>query len=241
MLGEGCRGGTHLTHWFARRETIKCASLFRCRGPWGPLPAPFPRGISRGLPCYDRPMTEALQEGLDRLKQRSEDLKAAIVDKKREAAQLQKKRSQVLEDQLRRVRSRLSSSERKLRTRRLIVLGSLMEKEIPPADLIDKLDHSLDRDQDRALFGLPPRSPGDDDHTARPASAPLKGWRPARLPDGSWGSLYVGPNAKALPLELTDLTISVRARSGKSWDATVTEVVERSLDRILVRTRKLDQ
>ena len=105
------------------------------------------------------PRSEALQDGLDRLKQRSEDLKAAIVAKKREAAQLQKKRSQALEHQLRRVRSRLSSQERKLRTRRLIVLGGLMEQEFPPATLLSKLDRSLDRDQDRALFGLLPQIP----------------------------------------------------------------------------------
>ena len=186
-------------------------------------------------------MTEALQDGLDRLKQRREDLKAAIVAKKREAARLQKKRSQALENQLRSVRSRLSSSERKLRTRRLIVLGGLMEKEVPDAALLDKLDRSLDRDQDRALFGLSPRSPAGADRTPPAASAPLEGWRPGRLPDGSWGSLYAGPNAEALPQELGGLTISVRARSGKAWDATVTEVVERSPDRVLVRTRRLDQ
>ena len=186
-------------------------------------------------------MTEALQDELDRLKQRREDLKAAIAAKKREVVELQKKRSQTLEDQLRRVRSRLSSSERKLRTRRLIVLGSLMEKEHLPADLLDKLDQALDRDQDRALFGLPPKSPAGADPTPPPASSSLKGWRPARLPDGSWGSLYAGRNPKALPLELAGLTITVRARSGKSWDATVTEVVERTPDRLLVRTRKLNQ
>ena len=186
-------------------------------------------------------MTEALQDGLDRLKQRREDLKAAITAKKREAARLQKKRSQVLEQQLRRVRSRLSSSERKLRTRRLIVLGGLMEKEAPSADLLSKLDRSLDRDQDRALFGLPPKSPAGADRTPPAPSAPLEGWRPGRLPDGSWGSLYSGPDTDALPQELVGLTITVRARSGKSWDATITEVVEHSPDRILVRTRRLDQ
>ena len=45
-------------------------------------------------------MTEALQDELDRLKQRREDLKAAIAAKKREAAQLQKKRGQALQQQL---------------------------------------------------------------------------------------------------------------------------------------------
>ena len=186
-------------------------------------------------------MTEALHDQLDRLKQRRDDLTTAIAAKKREVAELQKTRSQALEDQLRRVRSRLSSSERKHRTRRLIVLGSLMEKEYPPDALIDKLDQVLDRDQDRALFGLPPKGPAGADRTPPPASAPLKGWRPSRLPDGSWGGLYAGRNAKALPLELVGLTISVRARNGKAWDATITEVVERSPDRLLVRTRRLGQ
>ena len=185
-------------------------------------------------------MTEALQDELDRLKQRREDLKAAISAKKREAARLQKKQSQALENQLRRVRSRLSSQERKLRTRRLIVLGGLMEKEAAAGALLDKLDRSLDRAQDRALFGLPPKSTTDDDRTAPPASAPLEGWRPGRLPDGSWGSLYVGRHPKALPLELVGLTITVRTRSGDSWHATVTEVVERTPARILVRTQRLD-
>ena len=186
-------------------------------------------------------MTEALQDGLDRLKQRSEDLKAAIVAKKREAAQLQKKRSQTLEQQLHRVRSRLSSQERKLRTRRLIVLGSLMEKECPHDALLSKLDRSLDRDQDRALFGLPPKSPAGGDRSAPAGSAPLEGWRPARLPDGSWGSPYVGPNPATLPQNLVGLAITVRARSGKSWSASITEVVERAPDRILVCNRRLDQ
>ena len=71
---------------------------------------------------------------------------------------------------------------RKRRTCRLIVLGGLIEKEVPSAALLAKLDRTLDRDQDRALFGLPPRSPVDADHSALPASTPLAGWRPARPP-----------------------------------------------------------
>ena len=115
-----------------------------------------------------------------------------------------------------------------------------MEKEIPPDALLSKLDRALDRDQDRALFGLPPRSPAGADRTSPAGAAPLEGWRPARLPDGSWGNLYAGRNPKALPLDLVGLTISVRTRSGKAWDATITEVVTRSPDRLLARTRRLD-
>ena len=66
-------------------------------------------------------------------------------------------------------------------------------------------------------------------------------WWRAGLPDASRDSLYLGPSPATLPQELVGLTITVRARSGKSWDATITEVVERSPDRILVRTRRLDQ
>ena len=215
-----------------------CSDAGSCRDT---RPPRSPGEVPRVFSCYHRPMTEALQDELERLKQRREDLKAAITARKREVARLQIKRSQALEDQLRRVRSRLSSSERKLRTRRLIVLGSLMEKEHSPADLLDKLDHALDRHQDRALFGLPPKGAADGDRSAPTAPAPLQGWRPTRLPDGSWGCLYTGRNATALPDKLVGLTISVRTRSGASWDTTVTEVVERSPDRVLVRDHKLDR
>ena len=116
-----------------------------------------------------------------------------------------------------------------------------MEKEYPPSVLLEKLDRSLDRDQIWTLFGLPPNASAGADHSPPSASAPFKGWRPACLPDGSWGSLYARPNPTTLPLELVGLTITVRARSGKSWDATITEVTERSPDRLLVRTRRLDQ
>ena len=79
----------------------------------------------------------------------------------------------------------------------------------------------------------------DEDQTTAPATdAPLPGWKPVRLPDGDWGSLYTGPDPNNLPQNLAGLTISVRTRSGDAWNATVTEVVERSGDRILVRDRR---
>ena len=177
-------------------------------------------------------MTMYEEEQLNRLKRMAEkeerELKTKLAQKKAKIKAVEG-----------RIRARISARERKRRTRRLIVLGGLMEKEAPPAALLSKLDRSLDRDQDRALFGLPPKAPAGDDRTAPVGAAPLEGWRTARLPDGSWGSLYTGPHPEALPQELVGLTISVRARSGKSWDATITEVVEWSPDRILVRTQKL--
>ena len=65
------------------------------------------------------------------------------------------------------------------------------------------------------LFGLPPKLAAGADRTAPAGAAPLEGWRPACLPDGSWGSLYAGPGLEALPQELGGLTITVRSRSGK--------------------------
>ena len=56
--------------------------------------------------------------------------------------------------------------------------------------------------------------------------------------------LYFNSNLGAtldLPQELVGLTITVRARSGKSWSATITEVVEPSPDRLLVRTQRLEK
>ena len=129
-----------------------------------------------------------------------------------------------------------SPSVPRLRTRCLILLGSLMKKECPPASLIDELDRSLDQEQDRALFGLPRSSPAGADRSALPTAASLKGWRPARLPDGSQCILYAGRNPKGPP----PLAIAVRTRSGDSWDAIISEVVERSAGRLPVRTRRLD-
>ena len=202
-------------------KPLSAPSLFRCRGPWGPLPAPFPRGILRGLPCYDRPMTEALQDGLDRLKQRSEDLKAAIVAKKREAARLQKKRSQALEQQLRSVRSRLSSSGTQAphppphRPRRSHGKGGP-----PPTVLLSQ------------ARPLPRSRPGP--RPLRPPSQILR-WRRSHLTVGvctprGLAARLVSPMAPGeastrvripedLPQELVGLAITVRARSGKSWDA----------------------
>ena len=75
-----------------------------------------------------------------------------------------------------------------------------MEEEYPPSVLLEKLDRSLDR----ALFGLAPKGSGGGDHTPTPSPAPIEGWRPTRLPDGSWGSLYAGCNPKALPPTSSD-------------------------------------
>ena len=60
-----------------------------------------------------------------------------------------------------RIRARISARERKLRTRRLILIGSYMEH-VTQTDpdrkdrLMKGLDGFLERDRDRELFDLPP-------------------------------------------------------------------------------------
>ncbi len=98
------------------------------------------------------------------------------------------------------------------------------------------IDEALDRE-----FGP---APTDANEPVAPVKAappvPLPGWTPARIKGGAWGARFQG-DTRTLPLDLDGLTISVTASSGDSWNATITEVVERSPDRTLVRTQRLNQ
>ena len=72
-------------------------------------------------------------------------------------------RNRKRESQLRAKKGRLQAAERtrerKRRTRRLILIGSLFEKDLadPNSPLRQRLDRALQKPQDRALFDLPPR------------------------------------------------------------------------------------
>ena len=94
-------------------------------------------------------------------------------------------------------RRRKSSIIPRPRIRRSIVLGNCMEKEIPRDDLLDKVDQAFHWDQVPAVFR--PKSPTTADRTRSQASAPINARRPARLPDGSWGSLFADRNPDTLP------------------------------------------
>ena len=64
--------------------------------------------------------------------------------------------------EIQRVRGRESQEERKRETRRKILAGAMVLDRVARKDLSEKLfkadmDHFLEREQDRALFGLPPR------------------------------------------------------------------------------------
>ena len=76
---------------------------------------------------------------------------------------------------VRRAQARLSSADRKQRTRRLILLGSYLKHVTGdyPANrdsLLQGLDVFLERDRDRALFDLPRKENG----TATPAAPPTE-------------------------------------------------------------------
>ena len=115
----------------------------------------------------------------------------------------------------------------RLRTERHLNVGSWLRALIDQA-----LDHE---------FGSAP--PAVEEPVA-PVKAkppvPLPGWTPAKVKGGVWGARFQG-DTRTLPADLDGLTISVTASSGDSWNATITDVVERSPDRLLVRTRKLTQ
>lgn len=66
---------------------------------------------------------------------------------------------------------------------------------------------------------------------------PVPGWVPRKIPqDGAWGAALLEPAAVDLPAKLVGAAIIVTSRKGLRWITEVTEVVEKSDDKILVRT-----
>ena len=62
----------------------------------------------------------------------------------------------------------------------------------------------------------------------------LAGWRPCKLGDG-WGAALEGPRVAALPEDLHGTPIRITDSRGDSWTASITEVVSRNRQRIVVR------
>ena len=99
---------------------------------------------------------------LTRLAEAEQQLKEQHAARKKELAALYKKERGLIQKKVRIARNRISAAERKLRTRRLILIGSYMEHitandEAAKDRLMKGLDGFLDRDRDRALFDLPPK------------------------------------------------------------------------------------
>ena len=65
-------------------------------------------------------------------------------------------------------------------------------------------------------------------------SSPISGWRPRKLPDGSWGSLREG-DTRALPADLVGQVIVIETQTDGTWQAAVREEIERTETYVLVR------
>ena len=104
------------------------------------------------------------QEELEHLLARQETLKQELTAKKKELQEAQRRQRDTLTRQIRRAQARVSATDRKRRTRRLILIGSYIEHRTQ-ADraehdrLLRGLSGFLERDQDRALFDLDPLPP----------------------------------------------------------------------------------
>ena len=148
-----------------------------------------------------------------------------------------------------RIRARISVRERKRRTRRLVLIGSYMEH-VTQTDperkdrLMKGLDDFLERDQDRELFDLDQNKKNEKitpDTAATPTvstpppvlDTPLPGWLPHHLKTGAWGSIYLG-DTSTLPLELVGARITVQSKDGQTWTTTVTAVLDRSSEQVIV-------
>ena len=100
------------------------------------------------------------QEELTELLERQEALKQELRQRKKELLEAQRNRKETLKRQIRRAQSRITTAERKRRTRRLILMGSYLEH-VTGDDpgkrdsLMKGLDDFLERDRDRQLFDLP--------------------------------------------------------------------------------------
>ena len=185
------------------------------------------------------------QEELQKLIDRQEALKKELAERKKELQEAQRRRKDVLKRQIQRAKSRITAAERKRRTRQLILIGSVVKKKADQDSktrlwLDQALDEDLDRPQDRELFDLDPKK---ENGQAPPETPPPKppppipppppGWRPHHLKTGAWGSIYLG-DTSVLPSELVGARITVQSKGGEAWSTTVTAVLDRSSEQVIV-------
>ena len=102
------------------------------------------------------------QDELQQLLARQAALKQELTAKKKALQEAQRRQRDTLTRQIRRAQTRVSGADRKRRTRRLILIGSYVDR-VSQADpeamtrLRNGLDEFLERAQDRALFDLAPK------------------------------------------------------------------------------------
>ena len=70
-----------------------------------------------------------------------------------------------------------------------------------------------------------------------PNKTPIEGWKPRGLPGGQWGAMLEGPRVAGLPddNQLPGTPIVVTDKRGESWTTTLTEVVNRTDNTIVVK------
>ena len=107
------------------------------------------------------------QEELKQLLARQETLKQELKARKKELLEAQRRQRDNLKRQIRRAQSRITTAQRKRRTRQLILMGSYLEH-VTGDDpdkrdrLMKGLDVFLERDRDRELFDLAPNKENAD-------------------------------------------------------------------------------
>lgn len=92
---------------------------------------------------------------------RRDQVKAQIAEKTKRLREVERKRRDEINRRIRRAKYRVNAEERKRRTKRLILMGSMVEarmKKSPSISAVIRkdLDEFLTREQDRELFDLPP-------------------------------------------------------------------------------------
>ena len=102
------------------------------------------------------------QEELNQLLKRQEALHQELKARKKELLEAHRTRQETLKRQIRRAQSRITAAQRKRRTRRLILIGTVVQRKVeinPKTEdwLKQALKEYLDRPQDRELFDLPPK------------------------------------------------------------------------------------
>ena len=102
------------------------------------------------------------QKELDELNKRKAELEDSLSKREADLKQLRRKKKLLLEQQIRRAQVRINAKERKLETRKKILVGACaMDIAAKDPSFARILRHSLDafleRDRDRELFDLPPK------------------------------------------------------------------------------------
>ena len=102
------------------------------------------------------------QKELAELLERKQELEESLTKREAELKELRRKKKLLLEQQIRRAQVRVNAKERKLETRKKILVGACaMDIAAKDPSFTRILRHSLDafleRDRDRELFDLAPK------------------------------------------------------------------------------------